>query len=130
MLGLGGSGHSDRAERLDRGLSGEPRPEDAELTPLFMAAAALTPKRPISQAARARALGAMLREADRVGRQASAVSPVQDTTDPGIHVRVASAGPNLRVRVADIEAVDDSRLEQIAERLATRLGQKAPDRNQ
>jgi hypothetical protein len=129
MLGLGGSGHSDRAERLDRGLSGEPIPADPDLTSLFMAASALRPKQAISQSARARALSAMLREADRVGRETPAES-AEDTTDPGIHLRVASAGPNLRVRVADIEGIDDRRLEQIAERLASRLGQRAPDRNQ
>lgn len=131
MLGLGDSGHLDRAVRLDRRLSGQQtQGEDADLAPLLMAAAALTPKRPVSQAARTRALAAMFREADRVTRTPAAAPAAEDTADPGIHVRVASAGHNMRLRVADIEEIPEERLTVIAENLAARLGQKAPDRNQ
>ncbi|MEU9925047.1 hypothetical protein AB0H51_27830 [Streptomyces griseoluteus] len=130
MLRLGASGHLDRIERLDRRLSGDPsEPDDADLAPLLMAAAALTPKRPVSQAARTRALAAMLREADRVTRTPAAAPAAEDTAAPGVHVRVASAGNNMRLRVADIEDIPEERLTQIAENLVARLGQRAPDRN-
>jgi hypothetical protein len=72
----------------------------------------------------------MLREADRVTRTPAAAPAAEDTADPGIHVRVASAGHNMRLRVADIEEIPEERLTVIAENLAARLGQRAPDRNQ
>ncbi|WP_143661317.1 hypothetical protein [Streptomyces pseudogriseolus] len=130
MRSLGDSGLTGRAKHLDACLSGEEAPDTPQTSRMVMAAAALTPKRPISQSARARALAAMMREADRVTRRPAAPAAVEDTTDPGIHIRTANAGPNLRLRVADIEAVDDDRLEQIAANIAMRLGQRAPDRNQ
>ncbi|MET9528145.1 hypothetical protein [Streptomyces coeruleorubidus] len=93
-----------------------------------MAAATLRPRRPISESGRQRALDAMMREADRRARP-PAGTHTDDLTDPGIHARVAQAGPSLRLNVADIEEVSDERLEDIASRIAARLGQNAPDRN-
>lgn len=126
MLSLGDSG---RAERLDRCLSGEAVPDDPETAQMLMAAVVLMPKRPISQSARSRAFDAMMREADRVTRRPSAPQVPEDIVDPGIHVRVAQAGPGMRLRVADIEEVDDARVERVAANIAARLGQIAPDRN-
>ncbi|MEU5181178.1 hypothetical protein AB0G49_14110 [Streptomyces longwoodensis] len=123
-------GDSGRADSLDRCLSGEAQPTDEDMKAMLMAASALTPKRPVSQAARARALAAMFREADRVTRTSGPAVAAEDTNDPGMHVRVASAGPGKRLRVADIEEVDDARLEEIAAKIAARLSQKAPDRKQ
>ncbi|MGC4951012.1 hypothetical protein ACLQ2N_33075 [Streptomyces sp. DT224] len=117
------------AEQLDRCLSGDAEPEGPEIPGLMMAAAALAPSRPISQAGRQRAFAAMMREADRRARPAAGTH-TEDLTEPGTHARVAQAGPNLRLRVADIEQIDDERLEGIAASIATRLGQNAPDRNQ
>jgi hypothetical protein len=130
MLGLGDSGLSGRAERLDRCLSDEAVPDDPDTAQMVMAAAALRPKHPISPSARARAFDAMMREADRATRGPLATPATEDVVDPGIHFRVAQAGPGMRMRVADIEVVDDKRMEQIAAKLAARLGQRAPDRNQ
>ncbi|MEU0857441.1 hypothetical protein ABZ352_18660 [Streptomyces griseofuscus] len=117
------------AGQLDRCLSGDAEPEGPEVTGMAMAAAALRPRRPISETARSRAFAAMMREADRRSRpQATAARP-EDLTDPGVHARVAQAGENLRLSVADIEAIDDARLKKIAQSIAARLGQSAPDRN-
>ncbi|MBV1940792.1 hypothetical protein KUF83_30115 [Streptomyces sp. BV286] len=95
---------------------------------MVMAAGALTPRRPIREGARNRAMAAMMREAER---QASppAGNHVEDLTDPGVHARVAQAGPKLKLTVADIEEIDDGRLEEIAANVAAYLGQNAPDRN-
>lgn len=117
------------AVQLDRCLSGDAEPEGPEIPGLLMAAATLTPRRPISESARHRALDAMMREADRRTRP-TVGTRTEDLTDPGTHARVAQAGPNLRLRVADIEEISDERLEEIAASIAARLGQNAPDRNQ
>jgi hypothetical protein len=130
MLGRGDSGLFGRAERLDRCISGEAVPDDPQTQQMLMAAEALRPKQPISETARTRAFAAMMREADRVTRGPLAAPATEDITDPGIHVRTAQAGTGMRLRVADIEAVDDERMEQIAAKLAARLGQRAPERNQ
>ncbi|MGW0562833.1 hypothetical protein ACWDZ4_19995 [Streptomyces sp. NPDC003016] len=95
-----------------------------------MAARALAPRRPISEAARQRAYDAMMREADRGARKPLHSESSEDLTDPGVHARVVDAGPGLRLGIADIEEVDDERMVQIAKNVAARLGQSAPDRNQ
>ncbi|AWI32666.1 hypothetical protein [Streptomyces tirandamycinicus] len=119
------------AAQLDRCLSGDAEPAGPEISGMVMAAAALRPRRPISESARQRAFDAMMREADRQARGAHAdAAHTEDLTDPGVHARVAQAGPGMRLSVADIESIDDERLEDIAARLAARLGQSAPDRNQ
>jgi hypothetical protein len=129
MLSRGDSAHSGRAERLDRCLSGEATPHDADTKKMVTLARLITPKRPVSPAARNRAFEAMMREADRVDRPAAGTRPAtEDIADPGVNVRVANAGPGKTLRVADIEALDDARLEQIAANIAARLGQRAPDR--
>ncbi|MFC8537951.1 hypothetical protein ACFUJY_29125 [Streptomyces sp. NPDC057249] len=117
------------AEQLERCLSGDAEPEGPEISGLMMAAAALAPRRPISEAGRQRAFAAVMREVDRRARPIAGTH-TEDLAEPGTHVRVAQAGPNLRLRVADIEQIDDERLEEIAASIATRLGQNAPDRNQ
>ncbi|MFI5859259.1 hypothetical protein [Streptomyces parvulus] len=117
------------AAQLDRCLSGDAEPEGPEIPGLMMTAAALAPRRPISESGRQRAFDAMMREADRRARP-TAGTHVDDLTDPGIHVRVAQAGPHLRLRIANIEEVSDEGMEEIAGRIANRLGQNAPDRNQ
>ncbi|MGW0757065.1 hypothetical protein ACWD1Y_11355 [Streptomyces sp. NPDC002814] len=116
------------AAQLDRCLSGDAEPEGPEITGMVMAAAALKPRRTISESARQSAFDAMMREADRRARP-PAGTHTDDLTDPGIHSRVAQAGPNLRLRIADIEAISDRDMEDIAARVANRLGQIAPDRN-
>jgi hypothetical protein len=122
------SGHA--AERLDRCLSGDAVPHDADTRNAVTLARLLMPKRPISQAARDHAFEAMMREADRVGRTPSNTEAAPaDVVDPGVNIRTASAGHGLTLRVADIEHVDDARMEEIAARVAERLGQRAPDRN-
>ncbi|MEV0487330.1 hypothetical protein AB0I69_42860 [Streptomyces sp. NPDC050508] len=94
-----------------------------------MAAAALAPRRPISEGARERALSAMMREVDR-RTHPLATEHSEDLEDPGMHARVAQVGPGMEMRVADIEEIDDVRLEQIASKLAERMRRDAPDRNQ
>lgn len=123
------------AEQLDRCLSGDAIPEgpgdNPEITGMVMAASALAPRRLISENARQRAFDAMMREADRRGRgPQTGTEHTEDLSDPGIHARRAQAGPGMRLNVADIEQIDDERLEEIAARLAARLSQNAPDRNQ
>ncbi|MFD4933448.1 hypothetical protein [Streptomyces virginiae] len=117
------------AEQLDRCLSGDAAPENPEIAGMVMAAAALKPRVPISETARRRAFAAMMREADRQSRPLSG-EHTEDLSEPGVHVRVAQAGEGLTIRVADIEAVDDERLEQIAAKVASRFRQNAPERNQ
>ncbi len=117
------------AEQLDRCLSGGAVPEGPDMRAMVMAAAALAPRHPISPTARQRAFDAMMREADRVSTPVH-TEAADDLTDPGVHARVAQAGPGLRLGVADIEEVDDARLEAIAANIAARLGQRSPDRNQ
>lgn len=117
------------AAQLDRCLSGDAEPEGPEISGLMMAAATLMPGRPISESGRQRAFDAMMREAGRRARP-TAGTHVEDLTDPGTYARVAEAGPNLRLRVADIEEISDERLEEIAANIANRLSQNAPDRNQ
>ncbi|MGA5411536.1 hypothetical protein ACPCSC_30315 [Streptomyces lavendulocolor] len=117
------------AAQLDRCLSGDAEPEGPEIAGMVMAAAALAPRRPISEGARERAFEAMMREAERQARP-PAGTYAEDLADPGIHARVAHAGPNLRLRIADIDAISDEDMEKIAGRIANRLGQIAPDRNQ
>ncbi|RSS95067.1 hypothetical protein EF903_05350 [Streptomyces sp. WAC05292] len=117
------------AEQLDRCLSGDAAPEDPAIAGMVMAASALRPRSPISESGRRRAFDAMMREADRRGRTLHA-DPTEDLTDPGVHARVAQAGTGLEIRVADIEAIGDDRLEEIAAKLAARFTQNAPDRNQ
>ncbi|MER5482619.1 hypothetical protein ABT024_05295 [Streptomyces sp. NPDC002812] len=121
-------GNNAAAEQLDSCLSGDAVPSDPAVRQMVMAAAALTPRRPISEAARERALDRMMREADRVASPLP-VSDAEDLDDPGLHVRVAQAGPGLRLSVVDIEEVDDAAMEEIAERVAALLGQRSPDRN-
>ncbi|MFB8025906.1 MULTISPECIES: hypothetical protein [unclassified Streptomyces] len=94
---------------------------------MVMAASALRPRRSISESARQRALDAMMREADRRARPLPSES-TEDLTDPGVYARVAHAGPGLRLVAADIEPIDDERMEMIAERLAARLTRNATDR--
>jgi hypothetical protein len=117
------------AAQLDRCLSGDAEPEGPQIPALMMAAAALAPCRPISEAARQRAFDAMMRAADRRRNPASG-TPTADLTDPGTHVRVAQVGPNRRLRIADLEAISEGDVEEIAGRIANRLGQNAPDRKQ
>ncbi|MFI9052499.1 hypothetical protein [Streptomyces sp. NPDC053427] len=71
----------------------------------------------------------MMREADRRARPLTAEHS-EDLTDPGLHARVAQVGPGMQMRVADIEAISDERLEQIAAKFADRIRRNAPDRNQ
>ncbi|MGW7089982.1 hypothetical protein ACWGH2_41735 [Streptomyces sp. NPDC054871] len=71
----------------------------------------------------------MMREADRRARPLNAEHS-EDLADPGMHARVAQVGPGMQIRVADIEAISDERLEQIAERYVNRTRRSAPDRNQ
>ncbi|MFJ5142945.1 hypothetical protein [Streptomyces sp. NPDC088707] len=96
---------------------------------MVLASAALRPRRHLSEAARQRAFDSMMREVDRRARPCVG-NQVEDLADPGVHARVAEAGPGIRLTVSDIEPVSDERLEEIAARLAARLGQNAPDRNQ
>ncbi|MER7759495.1 hypothetical protein [Streptomyces sp. NPDC097619] len=116
------------AERLERCLSGDAVPDDPDTAKMVMAASALAPRTPISEDARSRAFEAMMREADRRARPLPA-GPAEDLTDPGVHARIAQAG-DVEIRVANIEAIPDSDLEDIAARLAARFKQNAPDRNQ
>ncbi|KIF00904.1 hypothetical protein PL81_38425 [Streptomyces sp. RSD-27] len=96
---------------------------------MVMAASALRPRRPISESGRRRALDAMMREAERRANPLHA-EHVEDLTEPSVHARVAQAGQGLTIRVADIEEIDDGRLEEIAANIAARFRQNAPDRNQ
>jgi hypothetical protein len=116
------------AAQLDRCLSGDAEPDTPEVSAMMMAAATVRPRRPISETARRRAFDAMMREADRRARPLS-TEHTEDLADPGVHVRVAQAGPGLQIRVADIEEISDERLEEIAQKLAARLRQDAPDHN-
>ncbi|MEU1221271.1 hypothetical protein [Streptomyces microflavus] len=116
--------------QLDRCLSGDAEPEGPEISGLVMAATALSCNgRAISESARSRAFDAMMREADRQARPQSSTEHAEDLTDPGIHSRNAKAGPGLRIAVADIENIDDDRIEAVAQSLAARFSQNAPDRN-
>ncbi|MER7937827.1 MULTISPECIES: hypothetical protein [unclassified Streptomyces] len=125
---LGRLGGNERAQHLDWCLAGEAVPETPAEQQMLMAAEALRPRTAISETARARARAAMLREAARVGRTAEPTTP--DLSDPGVNVRVARLGPAGTLRVADIEPVNDDRLEDIARNIAERLGQRAhQDRN-
>ncbi|MFB6505588.1 hypothetical protein ACFC07_22145 [Streptomyces sp. NPDC056099] len=126
MLGLGDSAV---AEQLDRCLSGDAEPDHPAIRGMVTAAAALAPRRPVSEGARGRAFAAMMREADRRARPLAAEHS-EDLADPGMHARVAQVGPGMQMRVADIEEIDDVRLEQIAAKLADRMRRSAPDRNQ
>jgi hypothetical protein len=126
MLGLGDSAV---AEQLDRCLSGDAEPDNPAIRDMVTAAAALAPRRPISEGARHRAFAAMMREVDRRTSPLTAEHS-EDLADPGMHARVAQVGPGMEMRVADIEEIDDARLEQIAANLAERLRRSAPDRNQ
>ncbi|WP_030372369.1 hypothetical protein [Streptomyces rimosus] len=116
--------------QLDRCLSGDAEPENPEITSMVMAANALRSTPAISESARSRAFDAMMREADRRARPQSSADHAEDLADPGIHTREAKAGPGMRLAVADIEGIDDARLEGIAASIAARLRQNAPDRNQ
>ncbi|MFF0754434.1 hypothetical protein [Streptomyces sp. NPDC004267] len=117
------------AAQLDSCLSGDATPGDPAIAGMVMAASVLRPRRHISEGARQRAFDAMMREADRQARPVAGTH-TDDLADPGVHARTAEAGPGFRLTVSDIEHVDDERLEEIAARLAARLGQNAPDRNQ
>lgn len=116
------------AAQLDRCLSGDAEPEGPEVVGMMMAAAALRPRRTISESARQSALDAMMREADRRAHP-PAGTHTDDLADPGIHARVAQIGPNFRLRVADIEAISDERFEDIGGLIASRMRRNAPDRN-
>ncbi|MFD7764097.1 hypothetical protein [Streptomyces microflavus] len=96
---------------------------------MVMAASALAPRRPLSEAARHRAFAAMMRESDRSASPQN-TERAEDLSDPGLHARVAQVGPGLQIRVADIEAIDDERMVQLAANLAEFLGQNARDHNQ
>lgn len=120
------------AVQLDSCLSGDAEPEGPEISGMVMAAAALRQnRRAVSETARSRAFDAMMREVRRQGdRPQNATPRAEDLTDPGIYHRQANAGQGLRLAVADIESIDDARLEEVAKSIAARLGQNAPDRNQ
>ncbi|MFJ4342674.1 hypothetical protein [Streptomyces sp. NPDC088915] len=115
------------AEKLDRCLSGEPA-ADKETEELALLAAALAPRRPISESSRARAFDAMMRRVERRANPVEGTTASEDLATPVVHVRTAQTGERGRLRVADIEPVDDARLEKIAARVAERLGQETRDR--
>ncbi|MFD0352984.1 hypothetical protein ACFVHW_04430 [Streptomyces sp. NPDC127110] len=117
------------AEQLDRCLSGEAAPQDPDVTAMVMAAAALRPRRPINESSRQRAFEAMMLEADRRARSAERSEYTEDLSEPAVHSRVAQAGHGLEIRMADIEAISDERLEGVAAKIAARFRQSAPDRN-
>ncbi|MFJ8301338.1 hypothetical protein ACIQ9R_36305 [Streptomyces sp. NPDC094447] len=114
------------AEKLDRCLSGE-KAADAETEDLAQLAAVLSPRRPISESSRQRAFEAMMRRADRRANPVAGTAE-EDLATPVIHVRTAQTGERGRLRVVDIEAVDDERVEEIAARVAERMREKSRDR--
>ncbi|MFE1270609.1 hypothetical protein [Streptomyces sp. NPDC058758] len=114
------------AEKLDRCLSGE-KAADRETEELAALAAAMTPRRPISEGGRTRAFEAMMRRADRRAHPVAGHAE-EDLTAPAVHVRTAKTGERGRLRVVDIEPLDDASVEEIAARVAARLRQESRDR--
>lgn len=116
------------AEKLDRCLSGDEAPADAETQDLALTASILMPRRPTSESGRARAFESFMRRAERRANPLEAATAGEDLATPVVHVRTAKTGPRGSLRVVDIEPVDDARLEDIAARLAQRMSEEARDR--